>query len=122
MSFFAGKIYCNFCMKPFRRKPGNGPGKWVCQGNTHHHTCNPNTVEENWLKSVIGMRLYWDEKDYLDRLLEEQLNHIVFESKHRLVIKFNNPMIDEIRLFDGNNYYGSNFRVYDLGWQYEDVS
>lgn len=73
--------------------------------------------------SLIAMRLCWDERIYVDRLMEEQLNHIVFESKHRLVIKFHNPQIDAIRIFDGNNYYGSYFRVSELGWQQmEEVS
>jgi hypothetical protein len=113
MSLFSGKIFCNICRKPLRRKIENGYVKWCCK--TNDLFCSQVYVEENWLMATVGMRLYWDEKQYLERFIQEQLDHIVFESKKRLVIKFKDPQIDEMRFFDGNLNFGSNFRIAEIG-------
>ncbi|WP_147533335.1 zinc ribbon domain-containing protein [Bacillus marasmi] len=122
MSVFTGKIFCNYCMKPFRPKTIKGSTIWTCQRNDRHTTCNPTSIDEKWLISLISMRLFWDEKSYSNKLINEQLEHIVFENKNRLKIKFKHPVIDDIIFFDGSLNFGSNFRVNQLGWELEEVS
>jgi hypothetical protein len=115
MAVFTGKLYCNLCKKPFKRKNEKGTYKWVCQGYDNSQSCKRVIVEEDWLISTVGMRLFWDEQKHVDKFINEQLDHIVFESKERLVIKFKNPNIDDMKLYDGNNYYGNNIRVTEIG-------
>jgi hypothetical protein len=61
------------------------------------------------------MRLFWDEKNQLDKFIQQELDHIVFESRYRVVVKFKNPKIDDMILYDGKISYGENVRVTEIG-------
>jgi hypothetical protein len=72
-------------------------------------------VEEDWLINLVSMRLFWDEKEQLEKFIQQELDHIVFESKYRVVVKFKNSQIDDMILYDGKISYGENVRMTELG-------
>jgi hypothetical protein len=115
MAIFTGKIYCNLCKKPFKRKLERDTYRWICQSYDNKQSCERLKVEEDWLINLVSMRLFWDEKEQLEKFIQQELDHIVFESKYRVVVKFKNSKYDDMILYDGKISYGENVRMNDVG-------